>query len=1074
MEPLAALSVAAAIVPFVDWSREVVCKSKELYDSADGVLKENLERETVAGRLKRLTEDLRASRSSNQKNLSPRLEQICQECTVISDELLMRLHLLKVPKGSEHRKWKTLRHALKSVWSKTEIDEMAKRLNGLRAELDTELLVANSMALTKLSFNSDVRIDRMEADIQNILSLISSTSDENQIRNQIQTLTEPQRDQVRAHLGKKSFVSNTTYSHLDEKTKEAIGSFLESHVQAMTTRPKNKREQNSQTRLGSFFRYLSSRRRHAELAHKSQHNVRDILVQEDVERRTTRVHLALLDSLRFESLDDRSEAIAKAHEQTFQWIYDDSSHDQKPWHSFRSWLQEEGAGVYWIHGKPASGKSTLMKFICNNPLTQRYLSHWVGGERLLTGVFYYWNSGQEAQRSQEGLFRTLLYDALRANRDLLPHVFPDEWDRMTQKAAYDLEITREIWSLGRLKRAFENLVNLAAPHLRLCFFVDGIDEAEGDPDEIADFLVELSKTSPHVKFCLSSRPLAGLTEIFGRVPSLRLQDLTRTDIMLYVRERLLSNKSVQKFSSRQPQQVEWLIKEIVDKASGVFLWVTLVVNSLISGIRSGDDAEELSRRLQELPDDLDSLYDRIFAQIQTEHPVESAKIFQLFRANGNHLELLLLHLALTYSPEEVLWMKTTPMEESLTNAWCDQRKQLLETGIQRLSSRCRCLLEVNAEDFMFEEGLELHQRNLRHLQFWAIGEVKTRLEVKIRYLHRTTRDYMEQPRIWQKILDQTKDLAFNPGTCLLVACVAGIKRDHGLGDITCGSILEVNISQLPLDGTQVDIDLLYEWDRAYSARELEANLVEDGRDIKSDIQTDSYSLREGPIWQGDYTLDKHRGHFPWLNDTKTICTRPFFYVSDQRGFPVAFSRFAQGFQGSPLRFCILSFFRQVEEGMISLSLIELFLEMGCDPNEQYLGQSIWEYVVHVVHDYHGTRSRKRQYICQSEQHELLYILAVMLKHGANPHAQCTEHISSMARSETARLQDEGVTTICHFATFQTATIDSGQRAGAHSVESVIRDTFTDDCIMVYAKELLAALRDNRLTTLDLRLFRPYM
>ena len=41
---------------------------------------------------------------------------------------------------SENRKWKSFRQALKSVWSKQAIDEMAKRLEVLRADLDTHIL----------------------------------------------------------------------------------------------------------------------------------------------------------------------------------------------------------------------------------------------------------------------------------------------------------------------------------------------------------------------------------------------------------------------------------------------------------------------------------------------------------------------------------------------------------------------------------------------------------------------------------------------------------------------------------------------------------------------------------------------------------------------------------------------------------------------------------------------------------------------------------------------------------------------------------------------------------------------
>jgi hypothetical protein len=71
----------------------------------------------------------------------PGLQDICDECAAVSADLIKHLRDLKVPKGQEHRKWKSFRHALKSVWSKNGVDEMAKRLSYLRQELDTHVLV---------------------------------------------------------------------------------------------------------------------------------------------------------------------------------------------------------------------------------------------------------------------------------------------------------------------------------------------------------------------------------------------------------------------------------------------------------------------------------------------------------------------------------------------------------------------------------------------------------------------------------------------------------------------------------------------------------------------------------------------------------------------------------------------------------------------------------------------------------------------------------------------------------------------------------------------------------------------
>lgn len=139
MDPISALTVAAAVVQFVDFSMSIVCKTKDIYNSIDGVTMENKETETVTIRLKEMAKELQMEKPGFEKHTSPRLKSICVQCVAASDELVSRLSRLTVPDGSVWRRWKSFRQALKSVWSK-EIDAMAQRLNVLRSEIDSEVL----------------------------------------------------------------------------------------------------------------------------------------------------------------------------------------------------------------------------------------------------------------------------------------------------------------------------------------------------------------------------------------------------------------------------------------------------------------------------------------------------------------------------------------------------------------------------------------------------------------------------------------------------------------------------------------------------------------------------------------------------------------------------------------------------------------------------------------------------------------------------------------------------------------------------------------------------------------------
>lgn len=88
----------------------------------------------------------------------------------------------------------------------------------------------------------------------------------------------------------------------------------------------------------------------------------------------------LLQSLRFPTITERFEEIIESHRLTFQWIFQglgDGTHTEKGkwWSDFPEWLRS-GTGIYWINGKPASGKSTLMKYIFTQPETLHNLKKW--------------------------------------------------------------------------------------------------------------------------------------------------------------------------------------------------------------------------------------------------------------------------------------------------------------------------------------------------------------------------------------------------------------------------------------------------------------------------------------------------------------------------------------------------------------------------------------------------------------------------------------------------------------------------------------------------------------------------
>lgn len=97
---------------------------------------------------------------------------------------------------------------------------------------------------------------------------------------------------------------------------------------------------------------------------------------------------SLLQSLRFPSMTDRHGQICEAHKKTFMWIFECTTSNSQSWSNFKDWLAN-GSGLYWVNGKAASGKSTLMRYILEHPETAAQLIVWANGAQLETTGFFF-------------------------------------------------------------------------------------------------------------------------------------------------------------------------------------------------------------------------------------------------------------------------------------------------------------------------------------------------------------------------------------------------------------------------------------------------------------------------------------------------------------------------------------------------------------------------------------------------------------------------------------------------------------------------------------------------------------
>ncbi|KAN0115549.1 hypothetical protein V8E51_005093 [Hyaloscypha variabilis] len=137
----------------------------------------------------------------------------------------------------------------------------------------------------------------------------------------------------------------------------------------------------------------------------------------------------------------RSSEVDEAFRGTLDWLFSDRV-------SFSTWLQDSGRNgspIYWINGKPGSGKSTIMKYALNHKTTMHLL-----------------------QLSSPGNWSTLSF-------------FFHDRERQSK------------WPLEQLEKAFEIITTQSIIPLKACLFIDALDEHAGDHGRLLALIQRLEQ-----------------------------------------------------------------------------------------------------------------------------------------------------------------------------------------------------------------------------------------------------------------------------------------------------------------------------------------------------------------------------------------------------------------------------------------------------------------------------------------------------------------------------------------------------------------------------------------------------
>lgn len=323
-------------------------------------------------------------------------------------------------------------------------------------------------------------------------------------------------------------------------------------------------------------------------------------------------------------MNRRLRTINEPARQTCHWLLE---HD-----TYKTWRHGDNVslhhGLLWIRGKPGSGKSTLLREAYRDALRTSV--------QATCCAFFFNAKGGRLERSVEGLYRSLLCQLLvRFPGSQVPLVASLQECRRQQRADDEgLDTSEFPWQESELKKFLEETINSQRGE-HIIMFIDAVDECYQRARDIAYFLRGLTdfaySCKVRLEVCFSSRQFPNIS--LRDCPEISVENFNAHDIALYADQKLAVGGL-----SQEAHNFTTLRDTVLEKASGVFLWVVLVVDRLLRDYDEGFNARQLTARLHQMPAPLSELFTDLLSQ-NHEDPGTTVRFFQWAILGAQNLRL---------------------------------------------------------------------------------------------------------------------------------------------------------------------------------------------------------------------------------------------------------------------------------------------------------------------------------------------------------------------------------------------------------------------------------------------------
>jgi hypothetical protein len=606
----------------------------------------------------------------------------------------------------------TRKHSVRNV----RVTQLAKEATETALELQK---VLNNIKFAKGPGNGVSRAFK-----QTIRTLIKRGSIERlevRLKNQEKTLRSGLIKAIYISCGQAEVTQSAAFARLEDGQQAIISRFVDGNSQLFNSIVSRVRQSEASI--------IASQSASTREIMKAVSQVTTTVTEKNDQRVSLEARKQLLDSLYFEALNQRQDFIETRvgdFGKTFQWIFhDDAKHD------FTKWLRDS-TGIYWINGLAASGKSSLMAFIYRQVKVDgaKILQDWAKPRSVRVLSFFFYKASNDALlKTFSGFWRSLCYQLLSQDETLFGRVLADENAPTWLKSALTTVLAYLTFTNYDLKEAFFCLLHHATRTANYLVLVDGLDEFVDNQEQLVDAIEQVMHlAADSIKICCSSRPETLFQHRLKLYPSLQLQKLTEADMLDFC-ERQLGGTCASS-----------LIKDIVWKAQGVFLWLYLVVNDLRKA-SFHDSLEELQDRLEECPNEMKGLFSLMLKRGDPFYLKRPKPYLRLvYTATTQDEGITLLDLAFADLPQELLQQE---LSKRPNHAILHQ----LSTGVEGLEAQ---ILARTA-------GLVL----IRDSKYWpetarplltGYPKLQNAAARNVEFIHRTAMDFLKEEQEGQDLL----------------------------------------------------------------------------------------------------------------------------------------------------------------------------------------------------------------------------------------------------------------------------------------------------------------------------------